>query len=519
MSTQTSNQANYLKLIIFLTIIFTLMLTVKADLVPHPWFDEGWTLTTARNWLEQGKYALHLSDKWVSAETMTQSFTVTAPIAISFKIFGIGLISGRLPNILYTIGMLAWIFAIARQLYGNRVAWGTLLITLILPPSLAFQPLIVGRQALGEIPMLFFLLGGYWFLHQALKQPHNFYFILSTSILWGLAIITKLLPVPFWLTSLALPLFLAFKNKDYQTMKSFAVITICTGIFAVWFMMTENNLLTTASLYGAPVSSDYLKLLVWNTDPPIRFITALKFINIGFFPIVGIVYALQKNWGEIKSKTQLPPHIWVEVSLWSLTCSWTIWFLCGSWGWSRYYMPAYIICWLFFAKALHDWTEGFSWQKTVKKFTFSISKSWMNSLPQLGIILSLAISVYGLWANTNGLISALRETDRSIYTLTDYIHANTAPTTIIETYESEFLFMLPDRLIHFPPHQIQEELNRRTFLNENIAITYDPLTVAPEILIIGDSGRTWHLYDPILKIGNFKLVAQIGRYNIYQHVR
>ena len=90
MSTQASNRSDHLKLIVFLALIFILMLTVKADTVLYSWFDEGWTLTTARNWLEQGKYALRLGDEWVSAETMTQSFTVTAqsPSALRFSALG-----------------------------------------------------------------------------------------------------------------------------------------------------------------------------------------------------------------------------------------------------------------------------------------------------------------------------------------------------------------------------------------------------------------------------------------------
>ena len=495
------------------------MLTVKADTVLYSWFDEGWTLTTARNWVEQGKYALHLGDQWVSAETMTQSFTVTLPIAISFKIFGVGLVSGRFPGILYTIGMLAWMFAIARQLYGNQVAWGTLLVILIIPPSPEFQPLIVGRQALGEIPMLFFLLGGYWFLYQTLKQPHNFFALMGTSLFWGLAIITKLQPLPFWLLSLLLPLFFAFKNKDYQTAKLFALIVIGAGIFIMLFTRIENNLLDSAPLYGPPVSSHYLKLLVWNINPTIRFETALTFVGVGIFPVLGIVYFIKRNWGVFRSETQLPPLIWVEFSLWVLISSWNIWYLTASWGWQRYHMPAYIICWMFFVKALYDWTDGFDWQKTTKKLSPPTSNSQKNRLPQLKTTLILAILFAGLWVNAKELFAVLRSTDRSIYNLTDYIHDNTTPSTIIETYESEFLFMLPDRQIHFPSHQIEEQLNQRTFLSENISITYDPLPADPDILIIGNFGRGWQLYDSVLGKSKFKLITQIGQYDVYERIR
>ena len=79
--------------------------------------------------------------------------------------------------------------------------------------------------------------------------------------------------------------------------------------------------------------------------------------------------------------------------------------------------------------------------------------------------------------------------------------------------------MLADRQIHFPSHQIQEELNRRTFLKNDIAITYTPLTADPDLLIVGTFGRMWHLYDPWLDGTEFDLVTQIGRYDIYQRVR
>jgi len=495
------------------------MLTVKADTVLYSWFDEGWTFTTARNWLEHGKYALRLGDEWVSAKTMTQSFPVTIPIAISFKVFGVGLISGRLPGILYTIGALAWIFAIATQLYGNRVAWGALLATLLLPPSPELQPLIVGRQALGDIPMLFFLLSGYWFLYQALKQPRNFFMLIYASFFGGLAIVTKVQPLPFWLLSLALPCLFAFKNKDYQAMKLFGLTTIGTGLFILLFTSVENSLLASAPLYGAEVSSSYIKSLVWNINPRVRFETALTFIGMGIFPVAGIVYFIKRNWDIFISDTRLSPQVWLELSLGVLTCSWTIWYLTASWGLQRYYMPAYIICWLFFTKALHDWTEGINWQKTLEQFTLPTPNSRKNSLRRFGIILLVAILTAGLWVNTTELLSILTRNDRSLYNLTNYVHANTTPNTIIETYESEFLFMLPDRRIHFPPHQIEEVLNRRTFLHENIAIPYDPLPANPDILIIGNFSKGWQLYDSTLKKEKFILVTQMGQYEVYQRVR
>jgi hypothetical protein len=496
------------------------MLTVKADSIPYPWFDEGWTLTTARNWVEHGKYALHLGDEWVSAETMTQSFTVTTPIAISFKLFGVGLVSGRLPNILYTIGMLAWLFAITAELYDHRVAWGTLVVAFLLPPSLELQPFILGRQALGEIPMIFFLLGGYWFLYQTLKQPRKLLFFICASLFWGLAIITKSQPVPFWLASLLLPLLLALKNKDYQALKIFGLLIPGTIIFSTLFSLINNSLLASAPLYGPPVSPDYLKLLVWNPDSVIRLNAVMGFISVGIFPVIGMVHIFKKNWAVFKSETRFSPHAWLELSLLVLTFSWTIWYLIGSWGWYRYYLPAYIICWSFFTKAIYDWTTGFDLKTIIKRLSTVTPKSWKTIISHMGGIAILVISFLMAWLNTSWFISTIPNiTNRSIYTLAEYIQTNTTPTALIETYEGELLFILSDHRIHFPAHEIEEELNRRTFLKEDIAITYDPLAANPDILIVGNFARLWHLYDPLLEGIEFKLITKIGRYDIYQRVR
>src|SRR6185369_2243503 len=149
--------------------------------------------------------------------------------------------------------------------------------------------------ALGEIPMLFFLLGGYWLLYQALKQPRNAITVLGISLFWGLALVTKRQPLPFWLLSLLFPLALSLKNKNYQISKLLIITMVGSGIFAALFTHIENNLLTTAPLYGPRVSPEYIKLLVWNSDPAVRWIAVQKFIIVGIFPTIAIIYYIKKN--------------------------------------------------------------------------------------------------------------------------------------------------------------------------------------------------------------------------------
>src|ERR1041385_1891173 len=42
--------------LLFVTAFSLFLLTVSLDSVPPLWWDEGWTLSVARNWVETGRY-------------------------------------------------------------------------------------------------------------------------------------------------------------------------------------------------------------------------------------------------------------------------------------------------------------------------------------------------------------------------------------------------------------------------------------------------------------------------------
>ena len=48
---------------------------------PPPWWDEGWTLSVARNWVERGHYG-RLLDGQIAPNGLEASFWVTAPVRI-----------------------------------------------------------------------------------------------------------------------------------------------------------------------------------------------------------------------------------------------------------------------------------------------------------------------------------------------------------------------------------------------------------------------------------------------------
>lgn len=88
-------------------------------------------------------------------------FPVVVSVAASFKLFGIGMWQARSVDLLYTFGALLLLYVVARRIYSRPVAIAALVLLILVPVKWPIHPLYVGRQVLGEMPMLCFLLAGY----------------------------------------------------------------------------------------------------------------------------------------------------------------------------------------------------------------------------------------------------------------------------------------------------------------------------------------------------------------------
>jgi hypothetical protein len=108
--------------------------------------------------------------------------------------------------------------------------------------------------------------------------------------------------------------------------------------------------------------------------------------------------------------------------------------------------------------------------------------------------------------------------DDSVFRVAGFLNDQTPTNSLIETYDSE-LFVLLDRRYHYPPNQIHMDLNRRTFLGQDIPIGYDPIAADPDYLVVGPHSKLWRLYDPVLKTGAFRLLRAYSRYDVYERVR
>lgn len=172
--------------------------TYKLAETPPLWYDEGIYTQTAVNAFEHnGHPVLQTSpETFESAWHSNGGFSFIYPIALSYKLFGTGVLQGRGMMALFIFLFVVSVFIFIRRLYGINTALWSLLLLVTFPPLYG-----TGKSVLGEVPGLFYstlflLLLAHIEREQFRSSPHVF-FLAGISV--GLAAIAKpiflLLPI------------------------------------------------------------------------------------------------------------------------------------------------------------------------------------------------------------------------------------------------------------------------------------------------------------------------------------
>jgi 4-amino-4-deoxy-L-arabinose transferase-like glycosyltransferase len=487
----------------------------NLDRMPPLWWDEGWTLTVARTWVERGEYGRLLNGA-ATSPYLAASYVVVMPIALSFKLLGVGIWQARLVGVLYTFGALGLMFFLAKRLYNRAIAFGTLFVLLLMlyPPEL--HPLIVGRQVLGEMPSQFFLLAGYTFFYLALRR--RFWWLPLGLFMWGIALVMKLQVLPFWFVSLALPLIVALLKRWWRL-----AVWLLIGLVGGWLATYLVGWLAGKALSGFVVSwgDPIVGLYEVTAFVPVlsmRF-EAIKMAVTSGLPIgLGLAWGLWREFQNLRL-SQLDSSLEVmRLMLLGLAGSWFMWFVLLGMPWPRYFATPLFFGSLFAAALLYDLTDHFNVKLTVQRAASIVKlrritrRSAGALLAILLIFMTLPLSVLGSTA------TYLAGADGSARQTAEFLNASASPDALIETYDSELFFFL-NRRYHYPPDQLSVDLSRRALLDKTVPIDYDPRASDPDYIVVGPFSALWRLYDPTLSDPEFRWLKTIGRYAIYQRVR
>jgi hypothetical protein len=489
-----------------------LSLLVRLEEIPPVWFDEGWVMSVARNWEELGRYAQLLDGKPIPPSMLNVGFPVVALTRLSFRLFGVGIWQGRLPGVVFTIGALCLLYHLALSLWDRKVALGTLFVALFLSGAKTLNPLFIGRQALGEMPSVFFLLAGYstflvWRRCPPLLLP-------LSALLWGLAAATKMQMLPFLAFGLAAPIVGGFARQQWRT-----VVPMLAGLcgFLAWFALfhrVQEGLLQT---HLFPQKMDLYSSTAIVPVLSVRVAAAVVLLVCGLPALTGVCYVALR-YGTARTKPSPDGDAdTVRQSLYFFVTGWMAWYLLFSIGWLRYLCVPAVVGSMFAAVMLRDLVDGFASIPAAIRYAVDNIRPLRSGRNNLFALATVSLSAL-LLATVINLFGFYATPDRSSMEVARYLNTATPSDALVEAYDME-LFVLLNRRYHYPPDEIQLKLNRRSFLGQNVTIDYDPMAADPDYLVVGPMSRIWNLYDPVLQTGAFRLVLEKSRYQVYERIR
>src|SRR5262245_32370428 len=240
---------------VLFVLLVVLAATVKLESAPPLWWDEGWTISVARNWVERNHYG-RLLEGDLAPSGLEAAFPVTAVVSFSFRLLGVGVYQARAPGVFFILGTLAIVYYLACRLYNRRIAVTTLLVLLFMSPTYRdLHPVLMGRQVLGEMPMMFYLLAGYAFFLSA--QYKSLWAMPLAVFFWGVALITKAQVWPFWLASLLVPLLVALSTRRWRLAGLLAVGLVCSLTTARLQIWLQQLLLERITIPATPIEGLY----------------------------------------------------------------------------------------------------------------------------------------------------------------------------------------------------------------------------------------------------------------------
>lgn len=489
-------------IILFICFFIWIFLLIGLNKTPNLWFDEAWSLMVAKSWVQNGVYGRQLVGQFISANGMAQPITSTAWIALSFKLFGVGLWQARLPFTLITAASIFFLFKITYMLFGKRAAYLSVFVTIFLTNP-EFQLLWYGRQAIAEAPLVLYLLAGYFFFRKSFK---NKALIILAILFWGFAFNAKGQALPFLSIGLLIPILISINKKDWKVMRLF--LSALLGALIVYFILLsieirlENGLAT----YGK--MEDLIKTVALVTNFQVHMWTIYYLLVFGTLSIVSLFWETKKIKRVNNSWGRNNVDFYIRVSIYIMLSSWLIWFVFLSIGWPRYFVPIFFISCIFQGHLLDNGIEFF------KTFTPRIIKK------STYIILFSLLGLFLIQMNIRSGISLYQNGFREKQELEDvlsYLEEHTELNEVIETYDAEIVYFT-NNLSHYPPDQIQLELNKRIYLFEENSIEYYLSDTIHDYIIIGPMSNRWKLYESIIKQDNYHKIFENQFYLIYKNL-
>ncbi len=479
---------------------------VYLDRFPSPWFDEGWTLSVARNWIEHGVYGHFLMGS-PAPPSLSGHFPVVALAAFGLKLLGTGLWQARIVFVLVGWMSLWMLFRITQRIGSAPAAVAAVVIVCIFPAMWDLSFFIMARQVLGEIPSVFLVLMGAYMLARG-GTGH----LAGACVSWAIAFSTKAQVAPFLLAGLSALVLLPAAKRRWAEAGMMLAVLAASWLLHLALDSGVSFLLRDVKPTGDPVTGlSVASAMV--LDPAIR-LRILRFALAS-----GLPYAITVAYGgwlvvrALRQSGPVTPTQRATLFLAVVGGSWYLWWVTLSVGWGRYLLPAAVLLTPLLAMLLNGWTSGFRVDKVVANLHEVLTARSLRG--GRWVVAALLVVVIAMLRSPVSAIPGIEKlpSDADVREVVLYLDTQAPDSAVIETYEAELLFYL-SRRVHYPPAQANVDVVIRDSVDPSRRVGYDLTGVRADFLVVAEFGVG--LYAPLVAEGTYVLDRTIGRYAIYR---
>jgi 4-amino-4-deoxy-L-arabinose transferase-like glycosyltransferase len=502
-------------LLVIVLLLIPLLTLYNLDATPRPWHDEGGALSLAKTLVQDGIYAIRNADGYQTFGTVqSMGPTVILPVAAAFKVFGVGIVQGRLIAVAYAALAAAALYFTGRQLFGARVAVVGLVLLL---STMVVRYLVFGRELLGEVPsMALFLLG--WLLWWRGVRAGGKAWFVAAGVLTGAAMITKSQLIVLGFGTLAVLFLLDLLYYRQRQALGFVILggvaAVCVGAWYAWQyfyfgpQVFGENLVKLGEL-----AKQTSGLNAYTIDAVLRYVLGPGLGYFFFFwGIIALVYGAALSLA--RSRIGLGMASLVVFSLIGLAYA-VLW----SNPWPVYFIAPGMITALLVAKLWSD-LVGSLWES--RAALFSEVRQGRPGKSLLAVMLSLTIILTLVTTFQKNLRTDVLDRDDTVQKVAAYLTATIDRQTVIETWERE-LFAVSDHNYHFPDQSLLAQTHAAHFRGgpEGYELGADYFRAHPaSYLIRGWYARLTTIYDEAYLAEHAELVDVIGsdegRYEVFR---
>jgi hypothetical protein len=464
---------------------------------PDLWWDEAIFSETAANLAQHDRYAFTVQSPDQLSDLdyrISAGPSLILPVALTYRLLGVGLVQGRLVAGFYLIFTFLALFLGSRRLFSTAAAFLAVVLVLVGTDVIHW-----GRSVLGDVPALGLFLGGLWLLTRGLDEDSLVSLFLGGMFL-GLAFDAKEFYGLAFLPPLAA---LAWQDWGAWRRLSRSLLAYCWGVSLPILSYLALKAVMLGGLGAAVMHFLEQKALLRHeffTPLTLGRVYGESFRYLLTHPLF-LAALLGCLWLWRTGRLTLGRTLWLgNFALWTLIYFTAVF-------WHRFALPA-----LFLAAPL----AAFLLCRVLARLTAGLAPrplKWVTA----GLLAGFFFWVYPV-TGLDYMKAIIDCREHPPNRLVDYLRERVPLYSLIETPEYELVFLDDQHRFHLMPAFFFIESDEEgVVLHNPRGSPYNFNQVKADVLILGCYGKSVfaQVYPPTLVARHWRKVAQVDYYDIY----